>query len=550
MKKHVRIISCILALVMMLALVACGDKSETAGTGATDAAAPAAPAELTENEILVVGVSSLPNGIDPEYHNSLEAMSLAANVYETLLDWDITTNENGTCVPDFDYTKIKGALAEKWWRSDDGKTIYFKLREGVLSNFGNELTAEDVKWRLDRADALDALGVFHMYDCTGLSSCENVHVEDKYTIAITTDDVSYIADIFYTHILCGIIDSTEAKKHITDADPWASDWLATNAATFGPYYIDEWTPGNQVVIVANPNYYGEAPAIKKIIYKEIPNSANRLAMLQSGDIDVFDSPLPEEVKQLQGVDGVKIEYHRSNKSLRIEPLCIDPILSNVKVRQALAYAFPYDEVLETVFLNNASPMTSIQADIYPFHEDTYNYTTDLEKAKALLEEAGYGDGFDVTISIDSAKADHERMCILFKTSLEKIGVNLNIEKLPTGDLYNKRLNYSLQLYVNEDMAGFPDPQFAVAMFSTAASGMNYNKFKDDELEVAYAGAKYSLDPQVREDAWHTMQVQFADNVGWIMICEPGFYLPVTTALSGGVWTPLNGFDFSHATLSR
>ena len=344
--------------------------------------------------------------------------------------------------------------------------------------------------------------------------------------------------------------STEAKKHATEDDPWASDWLATNAATFGPYYIEEWSPGNQVVIVANPNYYGEAPSIKKIIYREIPNSANRLAMLQSGDIDVFDSPLPEEVQQLRDVDGIKIEYHRSNLSLRIEPLFTDPILSNKQVRQALAYAFPYQEVLDTVFLGNASPMTSIQAQIYPYHEDTYNYTTDLDKARELLAEAGYADGFDVTISIDSAKADLERICILYKTSLEQIGVTLNIEKLPTGDLYNKRVNNQLQLYVNQDMAGFPDPQFAIGMFATDDCGMNYNRYYNEFVEERFYEAKFSLDEELRSSVWHDMQVAFADDVGWIMVCEPGYYLPVTDELSGGIWTPLNGFDFTHAVLDR
>ena len=543
MKNSKRFLFLVLAMAMLLSLAACGGGDETSPDGSGSA-------EYGPNEVLVVGVSSLPNGIDPEYHNSLEAMGLAANVYECLLDWNIVENENGTLIPDFDYDNIKGALAEDWWRSEDGKTIYFKLREGVISNFGNELTAEDVKWRLDRADALQALGVFHMYSTTGLSTCDNVKVEDKYTISITTDDVSYIADIFYTHILCGIIDSTEAKKHATEDDPWASDWLATNAATFGPYYIEEWSPGNQVVIVANPNYYGEAPSIKKIIYREIPNSANRLAMLQSGDIDVFDSPLPEEVQQLRDVDGIKIEYHRSNLSLRIEPLFTDPILSNKQVRQALAYAFPYQEVLDTVFLGNASPMTSIQAQIYPYHEDTYNYTTDLDKARELLAEAGYADGFDVTISIDSAKADLERICILYKTSLEQIGVTLNIEKLPTGDLYNKRVNNQLQLYVNQDMAGFPDPQFAIGMFATDDCGMNYNRYYNEFVEERFYEAKFSLDEELRSSVWHDMQVAFADDVGWIMVCEPGYYLPVTDELSGGIWTPLNGFDFTHAVLDR
>ena len=195
-------------------------------------------------------------------------------------------------------------------------------------------------------------------------------------------------------------------------------------------------------------------------------------------------------------------------------------------------------------------MTSIQAQIYPYHEDTYNYTTDLDKAKALLAEAGYADGFDVTISIDSAKADLERICILYKTSLEKIGVNLNIEKLPTGDLYNKRVNNQLQLYVNQDMAGFPDPQFAIGMFATDDCGMNYNRYYNEFVEERFYEAKFSLDEELRSSVWHDMQVAFADDVGWIMVCEPGYYLPVTTELSGGIWTPLNGFDFRHAVLNR
>ena len=155
MKNSKRFLFLVLAMAMLLSLAACGGGDEASPEGSSDD-------EYGPNEVLVVGVSSLPNGIDPEYHNSLEAMSLAANVYERLLDWNIVENENGTLIPDFDYDNIKGALAEDWWRSEDGKTVYFKLREGVISNFGNELTAEDVKWRLDRADALQALGVFHM----------------------------------------------------------------------------------------------------------------------------------------------------------------------------------------------------------------------------------------------------------------------------------------------------------------------------------------------------------------------------------------------------
>lgn len=544
-----RVIVFLLVAVMVLATAGCGgEDQEATSTGAETT--ENASSELTKDQILVVGMGSLPTGIDMEYHTSLEGLCIEANIFETLLKWPRKQNENGTWVYDFDYEKVTGALVEKWYRSDDQKTVYFKLKEGILSNYGNELTAEDVKWKLDRAEALNAVGHFHMYMPTGLSSSENVKVEDKYLLSITTDNPSYIMDLIFTHVITGIVDSTEAKKHTTKDDPWATEWLATNSATFGPYYLAEWSPGNQVVLLENPNYYGEKVAIKKIIFKEIPNTANRLAMLQSGDIDVFEWPLSEQVKQLEKADNVKVEYHRSNLSIRIEPDFKDELLSNKLVRQALAYAFPYDEVMSTVYQGMANKMSSVQAAIFPCFVDAYKYTTDTEKAKQLLAEAGYPNGIDMSISIDSSRTDHERLCILYQASLAKAGIRLTINKLPTGDLYSKRLAHELQLYVNQDMAGFPDPQFAIGIFVESSSGANYNSYLNERVDELFAQGAASMDEAVRTKCWEEMQEIFADDVGWIMVCEPGYYLPVTKALEGVTWNSLNGVDYRYATLTR
>ena len=88
------------------------------------------------------------------------------------------------------------------------------------------------------------------------------------------------------------------------------------------------------------------------------------------------------------------------------------------------------------------------------------------------------------------------------------------------------------------------------MFATDDCGMNYNRYYNEFVEERFYEAKFSLDEELRSSVWHDMQVAFADDVGWIMVCEPGYYLPVTTELSGGIWTPLNGFDFRHAVLNR
>lgn len=539
----------LLIAVLIFGTAGCAGGNQTTSSGSSTSTKKES-SELTPDQILVVGMGSLPTGIDMEYHTSLEGLCIEANIFETLLKWPRKQNENGTWVYDFDYEKCTGALVEKWYRSDDQKTVYFKLKEGVLSNYGNELTAEDVKWKLDRAEALNAVGYFHMYMPTGLSSSKNVKVENKYLLSITTDNPSYIMDLIFTHVITGIVDSTEAKKHATKDDPWATEWLATNSATFGPYYLAEWSPGNQVVLLENANYYGDEVSIKKIIFKEIPNTANRLAMLQSGDIDVFEWPLSEQVKQLEKVNDVKIEFHRSNLSIRIEPDFKDKLLSDKLVRQALAYAFPYNEIMSTVYQGTANKMSSVQAAIFPCFTDTYKYTTDIEKAKQLLAEAGYPNGIDMSISIDSSRTDHERICILYQASLAKAGVKLTIDKLPTGDLYSKRLAHELQLYVNQDMAGFPDPQFAVGIFVESSSGANYNSYYNKKVDDLFAQGAASMDEAVRSKCWSEIQEIFADDVGWIMVCEPGYYLPVRNVLEGVTWNSLNGMDYRYATLKR
>ncbi|MDD2476994.1 MAG: ABC transporter substrate-binding protein [Dysgonamonadaceae bacterium] len=534
-----KLLIAVLVVIFTVSFVACGQNNSNVDNQ------PAGDNGQQEGkDILIVAARALPPGIDTDFHTTLEALEMEANLYETLLGWERVQNENGTWMPDFE--NIEGLLAEKWWRSDDGKTVFFKLREGVKSNFGNELTAEDVKWDLDRAWDLKGVGWFHVYTTPRLENNDGVKVVDKYTVSITTKEPSFIMDTIFTHIINGIVDSTEAKKHATTDDPWATKWLASNAATFGPYMIEEWSPGKQIVLVENPNYYRGPLKVKKIIYREIPNSANRLAMLKSGAVDVFEWPLPEEVVSIKGAKNINIESCQGNMSIRIEPSFTHELLKNLKVRQVLAYAFPYQEVMDTVFRGTAQSMDSAHAKMYPYYVPSYKYKYDLDKAKSLLVEAGYPEGFSVPITIDSNRTDHERIAMLYKTSLAKIGVDLQIEKLPSGDLYSRRSKHELALYINMDMAGFPDPQFAIGTFMLTGNGANYNDYSNQEVDRLFEEAAATLDQEIRSKSWEGMQKIFGEEVGWIMVAEPGFYLPVRDNVQGLTWTTLNGIDFRHA----
>ena len=164
-----------------------------------------------------------------------------------------------------------------------------------------------------------------------------------------------------------IYDSTEAKKHASDADPWAKEWLGKNSATFGPYRVVQFTPGQQVVFEVNANYYREKPNIKRVIWREVPSSATRLQLLLVGSVHIAKELDPRERQQCERKPGVKVTAIKGNEGVifglnnQVKPF------DNVKVRQAMAYAAPIDAIIETVYLKqpNVRLYKGYTPDSYP-----------------------------------------------------------------------------------------------------------------------------------------------------------------------------------------
>src|SRR5690606_708455 len=133
----------------------------------------------------------------------------------------------------------------------------------------NELSAEDVKWKWDRGYALKGVGAFY-YPILKIPDNNGIQVVDRYTVSFTAEAVSTIALVLHSNLYVSIPDSTEAKKHATPEDPWATQWMATNAPGFGAYKVESWEAGKQVVLSGNPNYWMGPPNLSQVIYREVP----------------------------------------------------------------------------------------------------------------------------------------------------------------------------------------------------------------------------------------------------------------------------------------
>lgn len=424
--------------------------------------------------------------------------------------------------------------------SEDGSAVTITFRKGVKSHAGNELTADDFvySWERGFGDAGNK-GTFGAQNM-GLTDASQIEKIDDYTVKVNMNGPNPIAEAFLAHVCGLIVDSVEYKKHATESDPWALDWASTNASGFGPWKLVEFTPGVRCVLDRFDEYWDKdhLPYFEKVIILEVPESSNRASMLLSGDVDAATKLSNSEIATLQKDESVKCLHYDSNKTFIIGINNKNEYLANVKVRQALGFAVPYQEILDTVYLGQAKQLKSLVCSTYPMSTDEYfKYSYDLEQAKSLLAEAGYTDGFTCKITVDNTNIQAEQVALLMQSSFKQIGVNLEIEKIQSGDYYDKLANKDFDgLYAFLDSAGCPDAGFALRLGAYTGSINNMGHYSNAEVDELIDKMMSTTDKTVREEcAKRIQEIVVWEDPYCLYIAEPGFDLVVTKDIEKPQW---------------
>ncbi len=305
-------------------------------------------------------------------------------------------------------------LAESWEESEDGLSITLKLREGIKFHNGRELTADDIVWSVDYARN-EELG-HHLSDrfqnTTGATKI------DDYTVQINYSEISPKLD--------GI-----SKMYIFPQE--AAETIETVPVGTGPFKFEEWVPGDQVTAVKFEDYWQEGlPYLDEVVIKPIPDEQSRMVNLLAGSIDLLlgvplaDKALLEEVPEVTVFASPPgFEFYAFLVNIN------EPPFDDVRVRQALNYAIDREKIRQTAFHGEANmivepyPPTS-----WAYAEDLADYYTyDPEKAKELLAEAGYPDGFDTTMLIRGPSGAYLDMAQVYQQDLAAVGID--VELIPT-----------------------------------------------------------------------------------------------------------------------
>ncbi|MCP5367986.1 MAG: ABC transporter substrate-binding protein [Hyphomicrobiales bacterium] len=440
---------------------------------------------------------------------------VTVNIYDHLVRFGVKTLEDGSMA--YDSTTIEPEVAESWTVSDDGTVLTFKISPKAKFWDGTPVTSHDVKWSFDRAVSLGGFPAVQM-KAGSMTKPEQFEAVDDMTFRITIPRPSKLTLPDLAVPVPFIINTKVAKAHATDKDPWATEYLHKTPAGSGAYKMARWDPGQQFIYERNEDWaLGAKPGVKRVIVREVPSAATRRALTERGDADLYMNVPAKDAKEFKeggkvAVSGAPIDncLHVLGLNLKHKPF------DNVKVRQAIAYAIPYKDIVAAAAYGRGKPMFGA-ADMTPADitwPQPFPYDTDLAKAKALLAEAGLAGGFETTLSFNLGLADwQEPTALLIQESLAKVGIKATLDKIPganwrTAALVEKRLPMHLENFGG--WLNYPDYYFFWAY--KYGHLFNSSNYKNEEVEKLVDETLHmdTANPQYEANVKRMIAIAFAD----------------------------------------
>lgn len=494
-----------------------------------------------EADTLVIAVAENIDTWDPGFTvGSKSSQTTLQNVFDQLTQYQVidATAPDGTAYKTVDTTQIIGMLASDV--AIDGANMTFTLRPEAAYNNGDPVDAAAMKMGYDRIMESGAIASFLLGMGGAVTGPDNfiANEDGTFTIAMSVPN-TLTAQNNVMHNT-DALNPAELQANATDTDPWALEYFKANLGVGnGPYKLDSYKPDDSIVLVAAENYYGEAPFFKTVIMKIVSDATQRVQLLKNGDVDSATKiPFPE-YEGLSTAENVKTLSIPSNLIVFVEMNTTLAPFDQKEVRQAVAYATPYQDIIEQVYLGQAAEAKSLIPTGMPTHDPSTNqYTYDLEKAKSLLEAAGYpgGEGLpDITLTVGGDDQQKERYAIILQDSLKQIGMNVEIQKLAYAQYNELQQGSKLQMWTDEWLSWVNDPFYHLSWLAQSESPSNYPKFSNERVDELIAEFTLSDDAAGREAASKEIQGIIIDESPYVFVAQPNWIIYFGNDIDGYVY---------------
>ncbi len=495
-----------------------------------------------EERVLVVGHAESTDSLDPARAFTPTSSMIHQAVYDTLV----------TFPPD-SVDRIVPELAESWEVSDDGLTYTFYLRQDVVFSTGNPMTADDVVFSFMRAKNITGNPSFLA------ETIESVEAIDDYTVAIhlSEPDPALLAKLIFG--VFSVMDADEVIAHggVDNEDAAeedaAEDWLNQNSVGTGPYILESWDPQVETVLVRNPNYWGDPPYFDRIIIRNIPEAATQKISLEAGEIDIALDITADQVPALE--ENEAIEVFQGTSPAIIFLLCnqdeeIGGPMSNPLVQLAIRYAIDYDGILELAGGAAVQPASVIPVGFFGAFDTDQAFDRDLDRARELLAEAGYPDGFEVDLQYPEFTVrgiDLSTLAQKVQADLAEVGITVN---LAPGEILTELENYrngreGFGLWWWEP--DYQDPVDYVEFLPGRTVGLRVNwtdENADPEILELRDRALVEMDDEARLEIFADIQEYLQQNGPWAPLVQPGVQFAYQAGLQGVVFNTQWIIDFA------
>jgi len=485
--------------------------------------------------------------LDPVLNDANVDIWILSNMYDTLL------------MPSADGKSVEPGLATDWSVADDAMSMTLTLRDSIKFSDGTPITVEDVVWSLDRARNPDN-GIWNFL----LASVDTVEaIDDKtVTLKLKAPDPAIVAAL--TVFNSAIMPKAAFEAMPGDTDAEKAEAFAKQPIGSGPFVLTNWDRGSKMDLVRNEYYWGEGadgeplPYLDGVTFEVIPDDATRILRLQSGEIDGAEWIPFSRVAELQAASGINMELFPSTRvqyvTMNVRPEIAGEAnpLSDPKVREAMNYAANKQAIIQAVTYGVGSPMQSFMSSATPLA--TTNgplYPYDMEKAKALIAESSYPDGFSTSILVLAGNQDEIGIATALQQMWSQIGVSLEIRQVDNAtrtQLYRDGVFDMRAAAWTNDIA---DPSQITSYFAYSPTiDALHTMWKSDEVDALYEASQSEVDPTVRAEQYARIQEIFNTTGPTVPLYETPYTVALQDNVHGFVQIPLGNNIFRGAWIEK
>ena len=282
-----------------------------------------------------------------------------------------------------------------------------------------------------------------------------------------------------------ILDATEVKSHATDEDPWAKEWMAGNSATFGPYHLSSFSSGENATLSLNPGWNKFVPTYSNVVLTAVPDSATRLQAMLTGAADYTFKVDYDQLASAEGNSKVIITEALESRSVELHLNFADEKFADKKVRQAINFAIDRDAIVKGIMGKYGAAADTQLPEVIKGPAAPGSYTQDVEKAKALLAEAGYADGFDMVITVNAVRPGSyaSNVALLVANQLADVGINATISVYPSATDFEASIrDDSFEAWLWDSTPALSDPYYYWRLnHHPILAFQNYKGYENAEL---------------------------------------------------------------------